>query len=111
MLEILDDQRMPYEGEMKRFRAEGHFLIRALVNSITINRTQIQRLENALSELEELAARDELPREFLKALHHALRLGHGTGFSDDQLLQRLDKLRELRILPKHASPVPRRGSG
>jgi hypothetical protein len=86
---------------MKRFRADGDFLIRVLVNSITINRTQIQRLENAFSEPEELAARDELPHEFLKALHHALQLGHGTGLSDDQLLQRLDKLRELRVLPEH----------
>lgn len=29
VLELLGDQRMPYEGEMKRFRAEGDFLIRA----------------------------------------------------------------------------------
>jgi hypothetical protein len=68
-----------------------------------INRTQIQRLENAFSELGELASRPQLPREFLKALHalhHALQLGHGTGLSDDQLRQRLDKLRELRILPE-----------
>ena len=26
VLEILGDQRIPYEGEMKRFRAEGDFL-------------------------------------------------------------------------------------
>jgi hypothetical protein len=75
---------------MKRFRAEGDFPIRALVNSITINRrTQIQRLGNAFSELRELASRSEVPREFLKALHHALQLGHCTGLSDDQLRQRL----------------------
>ena len=101
VLEILGDQRIPYEGEMKRFRAEGDFLIRALVNSITISRTQIQRLENAFSELEELAGHQELPREFLKALHHALRLEHGTGLNDEQLRERLDKLRELRILPEN----------
>jgi len=28
VLEILGDQRIPYEGELKRFRAEGDFLIR-----------------------------------------------------------------------------------
>jgi hypothetical protein len=100
VLEILGARRMPYEGEMKRFRAEGDFLIRALLISIAINRTQIQRLENAFSELGELASRYEVPREFLKSLHHALQLGHGTGLSDDQLRQRLDKLRELRILPE-----------
>jgi hypothetical protein len=27
VLEILGDQRIPYEGEMKRFRAEGDFLL------------------------------------------------------------------------------------
>ena len=30
VLEILGEQRIPYEGEMKRFRAEGDFLVRAL---------------------------------------------------------------------------------
>ena len=101
VLEILGDQRIPYEGEMKRFRAEGDFLLRALVNSITISRTQIHRLESALSELEELAGQHELSREVLKALHYALQLKHGTGLSDDQLRERLDKLRELRILPEN----------
>lgn len=98
VLEILGDQRIPYEGEMKRFRAEGDFLLRALVDSITISRTQIHRLERTLSELEELAGRLEVRREFLKALHYALRQEHGTGLSDDQLRERLDKLRELHIL-------------
>ena len=45
--------------------------------------------------------RHELPGEVLKALHYALQLGHGTGLSDDQLRDRLGKLRELRILPEH----------
>ena len=67
VLEILGDQRIPYEGEMRRFRAEGDFLLRALVNSITVNRTHVHRLESALFELEELAGRLEVPREFLKA--------------------------------------------
>jgi hypothetical protein len=61
VLEILGAQRMPYEGEMKRFRVEGDFLIRALLISIAINRTQIQRLENAFSELGELASRYGCP--------------------------------------------------
>jgi hypothetical protein len=79
VLEILGDQRIPYEGEMKRFRAEGDFLLRALVNSITIDRTQVHRLETAVSELEELAERLEVPREFSKALHYALHLEIGNG--------------------------------
>ena len=52
---FLGDRRIPYEGEMKRFRAEGDFLPRALVNSITISRTHVHRLEIVLSELEGLA--------------------------------------------------------
>jgi hypothetical protein len=77
VLEILGDQRIPYEGEMKRFRAEGDFLLRALVNSITISRTQIHRLESTLSELQELAGHLEVPREFLKALHYGIRQERG----------------------------------
>jgi hypothetical protein len=56
---------------MKRFRAEGDFLLRAFVNSITTSRTQIHRVENALAELEMLASHSEVPPEFLKALHPA----------------------------------------
>jgi hypothetical protein len=43
----------------------------------------------------------EVPREFLRTLYYALRQERGTGLSDDQLRERLDKLREFRILPKH----------
>jgi hypothetical protein len=39
VLEILGDQRIPYEGEMKRFRAEGDFLPRALANLISQSRS------------------------------------------------------------------------
>jgi hypothetical protein len=67
------------------------------VNSITVSLTHVHRLETALSELEELAGRLEVHSEFLKALHYALRLEHGAGLNDDQLRERLDKLRELRI--------------
>jgi hypothetical protein len=63
---------------MKRFRSEGDFLLRALVSSITISRTQIRRLETELGELEELAGPHELPRDFLKALHYAIRLERGN---------------------------------
>lgn len=34
VLEILNDQRIPYEGERKRFRAEGDFLVQALVDLV-----------------------------------------------------------------------------
>jgi hypothetical protein len=59
VLKILGDQRILYECEMKRFHAEGDFLIRALVNLVSTNRTQIYRLETELSELAKLA--DQLP--------------------------------------------------
>jgi hypothetical protein len=35
VLEILGDQRIPYEGEVKRFHAEGDFLVRALTDLIS----------------------------------------------------------------------------
>jgi len=54
---------------MKRIRADGDFLIRSLVNCSTISRTQIHRLERAVAEVEELACRRAVAREFLKALH------------------------------------------
>jgi hypothetical protein len=41
----------------------------------------------------------------LKALHHPLRLE--KGLSDDQFRERLDKLRELRILPEHRTDTDR----
>lgn len=71
------------------------------MNAITISRTHIHRLETALSELEELADSHEMPSEFLKALHYALRLGQGTGLTEDQGRLRLDKVKELRILPEY----------
>jgi hypothetical protein len=46
VLEILGDQRIPYEGERKRFRAEGDFLVRALVDLISHCRAHLGRLEN-----------------------------------------------------------------
>ena len=57
VLEILDDQRIPREGEMKRFRAEGDFLLRALVDLISQCRSQIYQLEHDFEELQKLAAR------------------------------------------------------
>jgi hypothetical protein len=51
VLEILGDQQIPYEGELKRFRAEGDFLIRALVNLVSTSRSHIHRLETEFSEL------------------------------------------------------------
>ena len=40
VLEILGDQRIPYEGERKRFRAEGDFLVCALVDLVVQCRSQ-----------------------------------------------------------------------
>jgi hypothetical protein len=82
VLEVLGDQRIPYEGEMKRFRAEGDFLVRALVNVLSTNRSHIHRLETELGELAKLA--DELPdvpRELLKAIHDLDRQRNKTGLN------------------------------
>ena len=75
-----------------------------------VGATTGSRLETALSELQEFAGRHELPRELLKALQYATRLERGTDLSDAQLRDRLDKLRELRILPEQrvASDLDRR---
>ena len=43
VLEILGDQRIPYEGERKRFQAEGDFLVRGLVDLVVQCRSQIGR--------------------------------------------------------------------
>jgi succinate dehydrogenase/fumarate reductase flavoprotein subunit len=92
---------------MKRFRAEGDFLLRALVNLVSCNRSQIHQLERALTDFEKLAEQHELPREIRQALHQAMRRRAGNGLSEDQLRARLDKLKELQILPEHrAEPGP-----
>jgi hypothetical protein len=101
VLEILGDQRIPSEGEMKRFRAEGDFLLRALVNLVSCNRSQIHQLERELAEFENLVEQHELHRDLRKALHQMIRLTSGAGLSQDQLRERLDKLKELRILPEN----------
>ena len=66
MLEILGDERIPYEGERKRFRAEGDFLVRALVDLISQCCSQIHQLGRDFEELEKLAGEHELPRDVLK---------------------------------------------
>lgn len=101
VLEILGDQRIPYEGEMKRFRAEGDFLIRTLVTLVSTNRSYIHHLETELSELAKLADRlPDVPRELLKSVDDLTRQRRGSGLNPDQLRERLDKLKELRILPE-----------
>src|SRR6516162_11456402 len=77
VLEILGDQRIPYEGEMKRFRAEGDFLVRALTDLITQCRSQIHRLGQDFEELEKLAAERELSRDVLQTIHHMARRQKG----------------------------------
>jgi hypothetical protein len=101
VLEILGDQRIPYEGERKRFRSEGDFFVRALVDVLSQCRFQIGRMECELAELEKLAAKQKLPREILQALRHMATRQNGLGLSDQELRQRLDQLKELHILPEH----------
>ena len=100
VLEILGDQRIPYEGEMKRFRAEGDFLVRALVNLVSTSRSHVHRLETEFAGLAKLA--DELPdvpRELLKAVHDPDRQRNKTGLTPEELREPLDKLNELRVMP------------
>src|ERR1700741_616099 len=101
VLAILGDQRIPYEGERKRFRSEGDFLVRALVDVLSQCRAQIGSLEGELAELEKLAAEQKLPREILQALRHIATGQKGLGLGDQELRRRLDQLKELHILPEH----------
>src|SRR5215469_13041791 len=79
VLEILADERIPYEGETKRFRAEGDFLVRALVNLISTSRSHIDRLETEFAELARLANDlPDVPRELLKAVHDLVRRRNKT---------------------------------
>lgn len=104
VLEILGDQRIPYEGERKRFRAEGDFLVRALVDLVVQCRSQIGRLESDFAELEKLAGEHELPRDVLQAMHHLAHRQQTLGLSDAQLRERLNQLQELHIWPEHRVP-------
>jgi hypothetical protein len=86
---------------MKRFRAEGDFLLRALVNLVSCSRSQIYQLECELTDFDKLTEQHELPREIRKAVHHMMWQPAGNGLSEDQLRERLDNLKEVHILPEH----------
>jgi hypothetical protein len=101
VLEIFGDQRIPYEGERKRFRAEGDFLVRALVDLISHCRAHLGWLEGEFADLERLVREHDLPREVLQAVRDLSRRQAGTGLSDTELRERLDRLREFHILPEH----------
>ena len=101
VLEILGDQRIPYEGEMKRFRAEGDFLLRALTDLISQCRSEIHQLGRDFAELEKLAGERELPRHVLETIHHMGRRQRALGLSETQLRERLNQLHEPHILPEH----------
>jgi hypothetical protein len=100
VLEILGDQRMPYEGELKRFRAEGDFLIRALTDLVSQCCSQIHQLEHEFKELEKLVGERELPRDVLQAVHHMARRQKGIALSE-QLRERFSRLQDLHILPEN----------
>jgi hypothetical protein len=101
VLEILGDQRIPYEGELQRFRAEGDFLVRALTDLVSQCRSQIHQLEHEFEELEKLVGERDLPRDVLQAVHHMARRQRALGLSEAQLRERLNRLQELHILPEH----------
>jgi hypothetical protein len=89
VLEILGDQRIPYKGELKRFRAEGDFLVRDLADLISQCRSQIHQLEHEFQELEKLVGKREVPRDVLQVVHHMARRQKGIGLSEEQLRERL----------------------
>lgn len=97
----MGDQRIPYEGERKRFRAEGDFLVWALVDLISRCRAHLGRLENEFADLERLAGERDLPREVLQAVRHLSRRQEGIGLSETELRARLDRLQALHILTEH----------
>jgi hypothetical protein len=101
VLEILGDQRIRYEGERKRFRAEGDFLVRALVDLISHCRAHLGRLEGEFADLERLVGERDLPREVLQAVRHLSRRQEGIGLSETELRDRLNRLQELHILPEY----------
>jgi hypothetical protein len=101
VLQTLGDQRIPYEGERKGFRAEGDFLVRALVDLISHCRAHLGRLEGEFADLERLVRERELPREVLQAVRHLSRRQEGIGLSETELRERLNRLQELHILPEH----------
>ena len=101
VLEILGDQRIPYEGERKRFRAEGDFLVRALVDLISHCRAHLGRLESEFADLERLVRERELPRDVLQAVRDLSRQQKGIGLSETELRERLNQLQGLHILPEH----------
>jgi hypothetical protein len=78
VLEILGDQRISHEGEIKRFRAKGDFLLRALTDLISQCRGQIHQLGQDVAELEKLAGERELPRDVLQTIHHMARRQKGA---------------------------------
>jgi len=97
----LGDQRIPYEGERKRFRAEGDFLVRALVDLISHCRAHLGRLESEFADLERLVRERELPRDVLQAVRDLSRQQKGIGLSETELRERLNQLQGLHILPEH----------
>jgi hypothetical protein len=101
VLEILGDQRIPHESERKRFRAEGNFLVRALVDLISHCRAHLGRLEGEFADLERLVRERDLPREVLQAVRHLSRRQERIGLSEKELRERLNRLQDLHILPEH----------
>jgi predicted nucleic acid-binding protein len=86
---------------MKRFRAEGDFLVRALVDLISRCRAHLGRVEREFADLERLVAERQLPRDVLQAVLHLSRRKKGIGLSETELRARLNRLQELHILPEH----------
>jgi hypothetical protein len=61
-------------------------------------------MEHVLTELSKLAEQHDLPREIRKALHQTPHLSRGGGLDENQLRERLDKRKELRMLLEHKIP-------
>jgi RecJ-like exonuclease len=75
------------------FRAEGDFLVRALVDLISQCRAQIDRLECEFTELKKLSGERDVPRDILQAVHRTARQGREIGLSESDLRERLRRHR------------------
>jgi hypothetical protein len=99
VLETLGDEAIPRE-ESQRFRREGDFILRALLNLATASRLHIYKLEQGIKAFEGTLADCDLPRDARLELAQLSLLCRGSGLSNDEINRRLDRLRELRVLPQ-----------
>ena len=98
-LEVLAEKAIPRE-ESQRFRREGNFILRVLLNLATASRLHIFELEHELQSFERALAYCDLPRDARLEFAQLTQLCRDKALSNDEINHRLDLLRELRVLPE-----------